>query len=456
MYNAGNKPLPTQNLNTEQNINEVEPKNRRITQFLRTAFADACSDLPPPSDGALNHFSHRHPLLRLHFRAKEGIRCNFCDILISGLGYGCDNCDYYLHDVCSNFPREIRHDFHPGYNHSLILRPFKAARPEQFLCRACGLEDSKDHSLFQSYYCCESCNFSIHVECASIPITLNKKVKYPLHLFVSFPITSEAATLFCSICTEEVPTSGFWVFYNHDHDYLCHFDCAAVTEYARESGSMGKLQIRLQTLATTNRPPMLAGQPNAVFTHFSHRHALKEYKSDKAINCSMCGIEFSTGYFCSGCNYFIDKICFSIPSMIQHVSHLQHPLKLTCYLDFQNENINCPGCDADFKYYGRAYYCTQCKFIINRHCASAPRTLTLGDNVSYELFDSFPFKHEKAKIKCNICSKNVVPKGKMLYYSLERDEALHVVCAIGKESGNNEANHDRLSIQRLNEVRIAE
>ncbi|XP_060177493.1 uncharacterized protein LOC132607504 [Lycium barbarum] len=453
MYNSGNKPLATHKgcaskLNTEQKINEVGPKNRRITQLLRTAFADACSDVPPPHDGALNHFSHRHPLLRLHFRAKEGIRCNFCDILISGLGYGCDNCDYYLHDVCSNFPREIRHDFHPGYNHTLILRPFKAPRQEQFLCTACGHDDSKDHSLFQSYYCCESCNFSIHVECASIPITLNKKVKYPLHLFVSFPITSEAATLFCSICTEEVPTSGFWVFYSHDHDYLCHFDCAGLTEYATENDSMGKLRNRLQTLALTNRPPVSADE-NKSIAHFTHRHALKKCYSEQPLMCSFCNFEFSTGYFCGACNYFIDKICFSIPSKIQHMSHPQHPLKLTCYLDVVNENR--------FKNSGRVYYCAPCGFAISRSYAGAPKTLSLTDNVSYELFFSFPFKHEKAEIKCNMCSEIVVTKlDQPIYYNLEHDKALHVHCALNKECGNDSAKEDRISIQRLNEIRITD
>nr|XP_009796150.1 PREDICTED: uncharacterized protein LOC104242767 [Nicotiana sylvestris] len=251
---------------------------------------------------------------------------------------------------------------------------------------------------------CDSCSFNLHVICASIPITLNQEMKYPLHLFFSFPITSEAATPFCSICAKAVPASGCW------------------------------------SLSVINRPPPTVASGEITVTHFTHRYALKKYNSDKTLSCNLCNFVFSRGYICSGCDHFIYSYCFTVPSNIQHMFHPQHPLKLTCYLDFQNENINCPGCQGDFSV-GRAieYYCACCKFHINRQCAGAPKTLYLGDNVSYELFFSFPFKHENAEIKCNICSQIVVTKDGLLYYNLERDEALHVYCALENESGYDEA-----------------
>ncbi|KAK4378040.1 hypothetical protein RND71_004336 [Anisodus tanguticus] len=139
---------------------------------------------------------------------------------------------------------------------------------------------------------------------------------------------------------------GCSLFYNRHHDYLCHFDCAAITEFLMESDSMAKLQNRLKTLAITNRPPARAS-------------------------------------------------------------------------------------------------------------LTTPKTLTLAD-VNYELFFSFPFIHEKADIKCNICSELAVTKDCMLYYNMERDVTLHVACALTKESGNNKEVENNLSIQRLNELSIAD
>ncbi|OIS98212.1 hypothetical protein A4A49_51800 [Nicotiana attenuata] len=398
MYIAGNKPL---DMNENKTQEKVGHKNRRtMTKLLRAAFVDA-SDPPPPREGDLNHFSHRHPLLRLRLGESEGIKCNFCDIIISGRAFACEHCDYYLHEVCSKFPREIRHDFHAGYDHTLVLRPFKSTGHEQFHCAACGYGDDSDDFQFQSYYCCD-----------------------------------EAAALSCSICSKAVPTSGCWVFYSHDHDYLCHFDCAAVAEYGMEKDSMGKLQNRVQTLAITNRPPARPSQPCGGVTHFSHRHALLEYNPDKPLSCRF---EAFTGYFCSGCNYFIDKICFSIPSKIQHMSHPQHSLKFTRFLDLVREDLKCSGCPADFKYRGMAYYCAPCKFSIEFYCAGAPKTLTLANNVSYELFFSFPFKQENAQIRCNFCSGTVLIKDG-LYCALKNKES--------------EFDKDRLSIQRLKEMKI--
>ncbi|PHT71522.1 hypothetical protein T459_26626 [Capsicum annuum] len=162
------------------------------------------------------------------------------------------------------------------------------------------------------------------------------------------------------------------------------------------------------------------------------------------------------GFVCEGCNYFIGNTCFSLPSKIQHMSHPHHPLKLTWYADFQNGNLKCPGCqnytnDSS----ARAYCCTECNFFIDRFCASAPKILTVED-VSYKLSYSFPFKHEKAVIKCNRCSDKVVTKDSMLYYNLERDETLHVSCALIKESGIDSETRSNLSVQRLNELRIAD
>ncbi|XP_049357069.1 uncharacterized protein LOC125821733 [Solanum verrucosum] len=224
-----------------------------MNQFLRAAFVDALDN--PIRDDTLNHFSHCHLVQHCHL---SGIKCNFCNVTI--------------------YAQVISLD----YDHTLVLKPFQLANDdEEFHCAACGVDDSELY-LFQSYYCCNSCTFNLHVECASIPTTLNLKVKYPLHLFFSLPMNREAASLSCSICTKVVPTLGCWVFYNHDHVYLCHFDCAAIVEFSMETNSLGQLQNRLQTLAITSHPLARANQPSGRVMHFTHHHSLKEYGSSNS------------------------------------------------------------------------------------------------------------------------------------------------------------------------------
>ncbi|MCD9640100.1 hypothetical protein HAX54_025174 [Datura stramonium] len=98
--------------NNETKPNVCRGRSLRMSQLLRASLVNVSDSRPP--EAVLNHFSHRHPLLRLHLRESEGIKCSFCNNIISDWAYACEkHCDHYLHEVCSNFPREIRHDFHP-------------------------------------------------------------------------------------------------------------------------------------------------------------------------------------------------------------------------------------------------------------------------------------------------------------------------------------------------------
>lgn len=72
--------------------------------------------------------------------------------------------------------------------------------------------------------------------------------------------------------------------------------------------------------------------------------------------------------------------------------------------------------------------------------------MTFVCNVSYELFFSFPFKHEKTEIECNFGSEIVVIRDGLLY--VEHDEALHGTWSLYKESEYDEDKMDMLCIPR--------
>ncbi|XP_055821929.1 uncharacterized protein LOC129890401 [Solanum dulcamara] len=364
---------------------------------------ESCVSKGPPRlrDGDLVHFSHRHPLLRFHLKGTEVIRCNMCTIIISGVSYGCDRCHYFLHEVCSNIPKRIRHDFHPM--HSLTLLPIalwnSKVEKSEFCCVACGYDNScPHHSLFSFYYHCDSCKFDLHLECATVTTTLNHKVKYPLDLFTCFPLQSEGAALLCCICNQVMNRQSAWLFYNREFDYICHYECAA----EEELGVIGDQSFLSQVQKSLLLQKCCPGKQSKLgeVTHFSHRHPLKAIKQTNEASitgCSICSSQALSGYICQLCNYFIDETCFLFPRKIQHHFHPNHPLILGSYTN--HPQFKCSACTQEK---GAAYRCSTCKFSLHRSCAGAPMTLTLGTNkkLSYKLLYSYPYDGEMALIKC--------------------------------------------------------
>ncbi|XP_049371040.1 uncharacterized protein LOC125835990 [Solanum verrucosum] len=419
---------------------------------------EICVSKMPPRlrDGDLVHFSHRHPLLRFHLKGTDVIRCNMCTIIISGVAYGCDCCRYFLHEVCSNIPKRIRHDFHPM--HSITLLPIPSIAlwhskvESEFCCVACGY----DNSLFSFYYHCDLCKFDLHLECASVTTKLIHKVKYPLDLFTSFPLKSEGATLLCCICNQVMNRQSAWLFYNREFDYICHFECAA----EEEVGVIGDQSFLSEVQKSLLLQKSCSGQQQKLeklgeVIHFSHRHPLKAIKqTNKAsiMNCCMCSNQALSGYICQLCNYFIDETCFPLPRRIQHHFHPNHPLILASYND--PPKSKCRACGHEE---GAKYRCSTCKFSLHRCCAGAPMTFTLGTNkkVSYKLLYSYPYDGEMAVIKCSGCSSELNSKESFMYYNFDLDEVVHVHCALNRETDSYDTMFV-LASERLKSIKIEE
>ncbi|XP_060179197.1 uncharacterized protein LOC132609304 [Lycium barbarum] len=444
---------------------KIQREITREEESESRVLASSCVSKVPPRlrDGDLVHFSHRHPLLRFHFRGTEVLRCNMCTIIISGVAYGCDYCHYFLHEVCSNIPRRIRHDFHPM--HSLTLLPIPSIAhwhskfENKFRCVACGYDDSyRHHSLFSFYYHCDLCKFDLHLECASVQTTLIHKVKYPLDLFTYFPLESEGATLLCGICSQVMNRQSSWLFYNREFDYICHFECAAEEELGVIGDDIFLSEVQkslvIQKCCPGQQPKL---EQLGEVTHFSHRHPLKAIKHTNEASimstCCICSNKASSGYTCQLCNYFIDENCFPLPRKIQHHFHPNHPLILTSYAN--HPKFKCPACTQEG---GAAYHCSACKFDLHRSCAGAPMTLTLGENkkVPYKLLHSYPYESEMADIKCSDCSTALNSKQSFLYYNFDLDEVLHVQCALDREASNSYGTKFLLVSKRLNSIRIEE
>ncbi|KAJ0028304.1 hypothetical protein Pint_35329 [Pistacia integerrima] len=80
--------------------------------------------------------------------------CHVCRENIGALFYSCNYCEFNVHPICTQFPRQLRHVLHP--DHPLTLQPSSPG-----LCMVCKRECS-----FWRYRC-GICCFDIHFECVS-------------------------------------------------------------------------------------------------------------------------------------------------------------------------------------------------------------------------------------------------------------------------------------------------
>ncbi|KAG5589679.1 hypothetical protein H5410_040193 [Solanum commersonii] len=301
---------------------------------------ESCVSKMPPRlrDGDLVHFSHRHPLLRFHLKGTEVIRCNMCTIIISGVAYGCDCCRYFLHEVCSNIPKRIRHDFHPM--HSLTLLPipsivlWHSKAENEFCCVACGY----DNSLFSFYYHCDLCKFDLHLECASVATKLihNKSLllrkSFPdqqqkleklgevIHFSHRHPLkpikqTNEASIMRCCICSSQALSGYTCQLCNYFIDETCF-----------------PLPRRIQHHFHPNHPLILAS-----------------YNNPPKFKCRACGHEKGTKYRCSTCKFSLHRSCAGAPMTFTLDKNKKVSYKLFYSYPYDGEMavIKCSVCSGE-------------------------------------------------------------------------------------------------------------
>jgi hypothetical protein len=110
----------------------------------------------------IQHFSHEeHPLTFMEeFENDEEIQvivCSGCNKSVCAPAYKCSHCNFFLHKSCAELSTEIPHRAHP--NHTLVLqKPSKSK-----ICDVCRKNCERCF-----FYHCNSCDFDLDIECASI------------------------------------------------------------------------------------------------------------------------------------------------------------------------------------------------------------------------------------------------------------------------------------------------
>ncbi|CAH8305720.1 unnamed protein product [Eruca vesicaria subsp. sativa] len=147
-------------------------------------------------NGIIQHFSHQQHYLRLDdenadFDYDENRICEACVTPIYfGNFYSCTQCDFILHEECSNLSRKIHHPIHP---HLLTLVTQTGDRINiENTCSACPW------CITGFFYECgkEGCNFKLHIPCA----TISEPLIHGSHIHPLFLTSKPGERRKCAFC----------------------------------------------------------------------------------------------------------------------------------------------------------------------------------------------------------------------------------------------------------------
>ncbi|XWS40149.1 hypothetical protein CRYUN_Cryun18bG0115400 [Craigia yunnanensis] len=124
-----------------------------------------------------------------------------------------------------------------------------------------------------------------------------------------------------------------------------------------------------------------------MLNHFNHSHPLRpiRVKAEEELICSGCGVDLSgPAYKCSksNCEFLLHSSYFTLEAVIEHESHLDHPLTLlsTPLKHYRNKRFICIACGN----YGTSFdnHCSSCDDFADLHvgCASLPITMKHVDH----------------------------------------------------------------------------
>ncbi|KAH0782404.1 hypothetical protein KY290_002002 [Solanum tuberosum] len=163
------------------------------------------------------HFSHDH-ILKLIANPTETLTCNACEKPnnTNKPFYGCNTCQYFLHENCFNAPRFLNHSSHPSHPLTLHHPPYAGG---YYICNACG----SDGNGF--CYNCAACDFDIHLQCASCPSSiLVDKHTHQLELHFGSPDEDKDSKYVCDICFVTMSNDN-WLYYCAGCDFASHLYC---------------------------------------------------------------------------------------------------------------------------------------------------------------------------------------------------------------------------------------
>ncbi|GKV36914.1 hypothetical protein SLEP1_g44998 [Rubroshorea leprosula] len=379
------------------NCNKSSPPGFRYqchSCFYALDLKCALTNVPPSSPESMTPFSHflhkEHQLILKDFStSQDRLTCSSCRLPFledSSLAYGCVECEFFLHRFCSDIEETIDNKyFHPAHH-------LRALNTNSFVnCAACKTK-------FKGVsYCCNTCNFHLHVKCAELQLPALKHKCHQEHFLYYFVNSNQNKYFTCDVCYfncegsfyrcvicdinfhfECIPLPKTVLEYKHHrHGPLTLRDevgadaekyCSSCKElrnpehsvyYCEDCSHAADIQCVMAEEGKTLKVEsyMVSKHENAKLEHFSHQHRLaSDVREALGRYCNGCDkIILGPAYGCKDCQFYLHKSCTELPFEISHPFHQQHSL----FLSYWPKTWKCDKC-SDQSTHGFKYSCYKC------------------------------------------------------------------------------------------------
>ncbi|KAF8043779.1 hypothetical protein BT93_A1947 [Corymbia citriodora subsp. variegata] len=176
----------------------------------------------------------------------------------------------------------------------------------------------------------------------------------------------------------------------------------------------------------------LNNEASPVFQHFSHEHPLEltNFEGAGTAVCSACNLQIIAGkdyYACRACPFFLHRLCFNMPELVQHPADPGHDLNVLLTPCF-----HCRACGHQGT--GFSYHCHLCQVQYHSLCLLMP-LVKRSHYHDHELHLKFsPPYSDSQGFRCDLCRST--GSNHWLYRCDACEFDLHLSCSSAASAPN--------------------
>ncbi|XP_047956590.1 uncharacterized protein LOC125202264 isoform X2 [Salvia hispanica] len=249
----------------------------------------ACFHLPPRVSSLPLHHHQDDLLLQSCDKLQpwEHKWCDVCSYSTNALFYACKKCNFKVDIKCASMPDTILHEAHPQHllNH---VTKYVLRRDSYASSLSCAAGCDFPAWMYDCYRCSSSsCDFIVHVRCASLPKSVNS-LRWDKHhpLLLTYDATlNHPGDFWCDQCeTQMNPRS--WMYHCRACDLSFHPKC-----FPTASGEYRNIKLGQEYHVNGKVHP--------------HRLAFQLLTTKRRCDCCHQDRHEKEGFYCALCNFFM-------------------------------------------------------------------------------------------------------------------------------------------------------